>query len=133
MSHYVDVVIQMDDTESLVKGLGRVGFEGKVEVHDVPQNLYGYQGDKREQKAHIILRRKYVGAASNDIGFERKLDGSYIAHISEFDSSNYNQDWLNKLSTYYGVERAKKEYTNMGLEFVEDLDEKQRPRLRAFF
>ena len=56
----------------------------KPQVHKQASNLYGYQNDKRVQKAHIIIPRNQVGPASNDVGFE-KLKGKYIMHISEFD------------------------------------------------
>jgi hypothetical protein len=71
-----------------------------VEVHDTPQNLYGYQGDSRTDTAHVIVRRKYVGESSNDIGFLRNSEGVYEANISEFDRYNlkYDEEWLGKLS-----------------------------------
>lgn len=56
-----------------------------IEVHETPQNLYGYHGDMRQEKAHIIIRRKYVGGASNDIGFVRNPDGTYSSIVSEYD------------------------------------------------
>jgi len=58
----------------------------KPEVHEEPKYLYGYQGDKRKQKAHIIIPRKNISSASNDIGLE-KVDKKYVLHISEYDQS----------------------------------------------
>ncbi len=101
MSHYSEFTINMTDQESLVAALESMGFQGKVEVHQNAQPLYGYQGDARNQKAHIIIRRKYVGSASNDIGFERQSDGTYKAWISDYDKSRYNNNWLGKLTTKY--------------------------------
>lgn len=132
MSHYVDIVTEIRDQAALVKALERLGFgPNKVEVHDKPQPLIGYQGDKREQLAHVILRRRFVGGASNDIGFLKGSDGRYISHISEYDQTYYNSTWQNKLCTYYGVEKSKIELSKKGLKFTEDLDEQQRPRLRV--
>ena len=133
----------MKNKEALVLALIRNGFaESMIEVHDTPQNLYGYQDDKRAQKAHIIVRRKYVGSSSNDIGFEN-INGTFIAHISEFDSgtgsysshssnARCNQGWQNKLGTYYGIETAKLECKKNRIKYTEDVDEQQRPRLRMF-
>jgi hypothetical protein len=132
MSHYIDIVTEIRDQDALLQALGRLGFgTGKVEVYKDPTNLYGYQGDKRSQLAHVIIRRRFVGAASNDIGFLRQDDGRFVSHISEYDQSRYNTTWQNKLSTYYGVEKSKIELSKKGLSFAEDLDEQQRPRIRV--
>lgn len=59
-----------------------------IEVHENPQHLFGYHGDERQDVAHIIIRRKYVGGASNDIGFFRNPDGTYSSIVSEYDRSH---------------------------------------------
>ena len=58
-----------------------------VEFHDTPQNLYGYQGDKRSVKAEIIVRRHNISSASNDLGFVKGPDGKYRMIVSEYDAS----------------------------------------------
>ena len=142
MSHFVNVVTQMKNQEALILALTRNGFaRHTIEVNDTPQNLYGYQGDERAQKAHIIVRRKYIGSSSNDIGFEN-VNGTFMAHISEFDSgtgtySNHsnarcNQEWQNKLGTYYGIEVAKLECKKNHLRCLEEVDKENRPTLRIF-
>lgn len=90
------------DRESLITALVEMGFERKhIEVYDTPQHLFGYQGDKRKQVAHVIIRRKHVGPASNDMGFVRQEDGTFKAIISEYDRHKYNAAWLDKLSQNY--------------------------------
>ena len=132
MSHYIDIVTEIRDQDALLQALGRLGFGGnKVEVYKDPTNLYGYTGDKRSQLAHVIIRRRFVGSSSNDIGFLQQGDGRFVSHISEYDQGKYNQAWQNKLCTYYGVEKSKIELSKKGLSFTEDLDEQQRPRLRV--
>jgi hypothetical protein len=141
MSHFVDVVTEIKDRKALVRALERLGFKGMIEIHDTPMALFGYQGDKRAQKAHIIIRRRYIGSSSNDIGYE-EVNGRFVAHISEFDSgtgtysshtdARCNQAWQLKLSTYYGVEKVKMEYDLKHIKYEEDVDEKERPRLRAW-
>ena len=130
MSHFVKVVTAIKDQKALVLALGRLGFEGKVEIYSEAQSLIGYKGDKREQKAHVILRRKHVGSASNDIGFER-INGVYIAHISEYDHGSYGEAWQKKLFTYYGVEKAKLTFKSQGYAYEEDQDSEGRIRVRA--
>ena len=99
MSHYSEVQVEFRDRAALVAALERLGFQGKLEVHQEAKALYGYQGDRREQQAHIIIRRQHVGPAANDIGFQQYSDGLYRAHISDFDrkDNGYNDSWLGKL------------------------------------
>ena len=73
----------MNNGEAIKATLEEMGYV--FEEHKEAQNLYGYRGDKRKQKAHIIVRRQHVGAAANDVGFLRKSDGKYEMIISEFD------------------------------------------------
>lgn len=140
MSHFVDIITEIKDKEALIKALERMGFKDKIEVYDVAQNLYGYQNDLRKQKAHVIIRKRYIGSSSNDIGFEKRSE-RFIAHISDFDQgtgeyagrtdAKYGETWQKKLYTYYGVEKAKIEFKNKDWEYIEDIDEKERPRLRV--
>ncbi|MBW4582861.1 MAG: DUF1257 domain-containing protein [Tildeniella nuda ZEHNDER 1965/U140] len=101
MSHFTAIKTQIKDAEALVKALADVGFK-QVEVHETAQPLYGFQGDLRSQTAEIIIRRKYVGGASNDIGFQRQQDGTFEAIISEYDRRKYAQPWLNQVMQRYG-------------------------------
>src|SRR3974390_2375004 len=98
MSHYSEVQIEFTDEGCLVAALSHLGFEGKVEVHKTPQSLYGYQGDVRAQKAHLIIRREHVGRAANDLGFERQADGKYRVWVSEYDQkyNKYDDVWLGR-------------------------------------
>ena len=78
------------------------------EISEKAKNLYGYQGDKRPQKAHIIIPRKQVGGVSNDVGFERVKKG-FTLHASEYDRSwrdGKNRKTLNKK---YSENKLKKE------------------------
>ena len=101
-----------------------MGFKAEqVEDHEEAQNLYGYQGDKRAQKANIIVRRKYVGGSSNDIGFEKKEDGTYAAIISDYDRGRYNDQWMKKLESAYGQEQAKDAFTTHGWTYQETRNE----------
>lgn len=82
MSEYHEVELEVTDKECIVDALKDLNFQ--PEVHDTAVGLYGYQGDQRSQKAHIVLPKSQVGSASNDIGFE-KVNGKYVLRISEFD------------------------------------------------
>jgi hypothetical protein len=101
MSHFTCIKTQIKNADALVKALADVGFH-QVEVHENAQHLYGYQGDVRSQTAEVIVRRQYIGVASNDIGFKRQDDGNFEAIISEYDRNKYSQQWLNGLTQRYG-------------------------------
>ncbi|MGW1023472.1 DUF1257 domain-containing protein [Streptomyces sp. NPDC002577] len=123
MSHYTRVRTTLRDQKTLVQTLKKLGFT-HVESHDEPQALYGYLGDQRSQTAEVIIRRKYVGAASNDIGFARTSDGSFQAVISDYDSSRYGKAWLRKLTSTYGHETALSFAEENGYEVVTEETDK---------
>jgi hypothetical protein len=140
LSHYLNVETQITDAKALYRALQRVTLRGtnkcattdQIEVHKKAAHLFGYHGDQRADVANIIIRRQYVGSASNDIGFVKGKDGRYKAIISQFDKKYYNQKWLEKLFTFYGVERAKMELEKRRMkfkEFVDENDPQKRPRL----
>lgn len=86
MSHYVECKTKMTDTAALVDALVAMGYAREhIELHEVPQSLYGYENRARPERANIIIRRQYVGNAANDIGWQRAADGTLQAFISEFD------------------------------------------------
>lgn len=105
MSHYSQMKTKVKKLSALVKTLQEVDggrWKNCVEVHEGEgTNLIGYRGDKRSQKANVVIRRSNVGEASNDLGFVRTNDGTYEAIISDFDASRYNKDWLNMVNQHY--------------------------------
>jgi hypothetical protein len=131
MSHYSEVMIELTDEGCLVAALKRLGFEGKVEVHQTPHALYGYQGDVRSQKAHVIIRRQHVGPAANDLGFERQPDGKYRVWVSEYDQSRngYDDAWLGRLKQAYGIEKARLEAKKRGYRVSEQKQDNGTVRL----
>lgn len=109
MSAYITLMTPMTDQECLVAALADVGFDQtKVEVHASPVQLVGYQGDRREQKAHIVIRRQHVGGASNDVGFLGSPTG-YQALVSGYDHPRFGSGWLSQLSTRYEVHATAKQ------------------------
>ena len=131
MSHYSEVAIELTDEGCLVAALSRLGFKGTVEVHREAQSLYGYQGEVRSQKAHVIIRRQHVGSAANDVGFERQADGRYRVWVSDYDRkyNKYDDAWLGRLKQAYGVEKAKLEAKKRGYMVSEQKQDDGRIRL----
>ena len=77
MSHFVECQTEFRDPQALVAAQVECGFEqSQIEVFQEPVPLYGYKGDIRPQKAHIVVRRQHVGQAANDVGWERQADGT---------------------------------------------------------
>jgi hypothetical protein len=84
MSEFLEVETEFTEKDCLVFALEQVYGKGNVEVYREAQQLQGFKGDLRQQKAHIIIRKEHVGASSNDLGFE-KVGDTYRMRISEFD------------------------------------------------
>lgn len=97
---------RLKDEPVLIQTLKEMGYQ--PEVHEKPTNLYGFQGKKREQKAHIVLPRKQVGGASNDVGFERVKKG-FVLHASEYDHSWRNGERIKTLNKKYAENKLRKE------------------------
>ena len=119
MSHFTRIKTRITDKAALVKALADVGYK-LVEIHDTPQHLYGYGGDRRAQTAEVIVRRKYVGKASNDIGFRRTDDGSFEAIISAYDRRKHSQAWLDRLTQRYAYHVARAKLQEQGFDLVSE-------------
>jgi hypothetical protein len=130
LSHYTKLVTKIKNRNSLVKALQRAGFkQDQIEIHDNAQHLYGYHGDERPETANVILRRKHIGSASNDIGFKLNKNGTYEAIISDYDKHTYNDQWMKDLTTNYGIEQAKDAFMQHGWEVTEKHDQQGRIQL----
>ena len=94
---YTDILFK--DRRLLLAALADLGY---TEVEEgVALALYGYQGDRRAETAEIVVRRHYVGSASNDLGFARTPQG-FIPIVSEYDQRVlHGGQFLVKLRTAY--------------------------------
>lgn len=100
MSHYTTLETVFTEPEALMWALKEVGFS-EVEFHSTPAALYGYLGDKRGEQANIIVRREFVGQASNDLGFLLTDEGTYQAIISDYDAKIFGPRWMRRLQVEY--------------------------------
>ena len=99
------------DRECLLNALSECGYTTVEEGASL--SLYGYQGDKRAETAQIVLRRKFIGSASNDLGFQ-KTDNGYVPVISEYDQRYMMQGkFLTNLRTNYNLKSAEKLARNL--------------------
>ena len=124
MSAYSTNVTQFRDRELLLCALAELGFDATmVEVNETAQQLFDYHGrattytDIDGDKAEIIIRRQYVGSASNDLGFRKTVNGTYEAIISAYDRSGhgYDESWVGLLSASYARHGLIKKASKQGL------------------
>lgn len=123
VSHFTTLRTRITDRAALVAALSDVGYP-EVEVHDDAQPLYGYQGDVRAQRAHVIVRRRHVGHSSNDLGFEQGADGTYRAVISEYDSARHGEAWLRRLTARHAYHATRATLTAQGFDLVDERSER---------
>lgn len=130
MSAYITLMTPMTDRECLLDALADVGFTAKmVEVHEHPVALVGYESMARRQAAELVVRRSYVGAGSNDIGFLRTPTG-FAAIISDYDRNRYGEAWLKQLHVRYVDHEARKQ-ERLAAEERRRLEEERRKLVEA--
>lgn len=107
MSEYCVVELEIEDLKTIKEVLKELGYP--FEEHKVATHLYGYQNDKRDQVANIIVRRKNVGSASNDVGFLKKKNGKYELIISEYDKKcHQGKIFMEKFKQLYVTKETSK-------------------------
>ena len=105
MSKYDSFTTTLAEEAPLIAALKAMGYP--IEVHAQAVPLFGYHGDERPERAHIIIRRQHLDSASNDIGFTRTANGQFTAILSEYDRSiGFDQKWLNRVHQRYKEERT---------------------------
>jgi len=89
----------LKDRRLLLAALADLGYTEVEEGEALP--LYGYQGDRRPETAELVVRRRHLGSASNDLGFARTPAG-YVPIVSEYDQRVlHGGQLLVKLRTAY--------------------------------
>lgn len=116
MSHFSVVKgIKITDEECLVTALKELGYDAIV-VKNEADKLKSYRfsqdgesvalkdycdSDYQDQFAHVIVPRKQIGRAANDLGF-RWNGASYEAIISAYDqSTKINEGFQGRLQAHY--------------------------------
>jgi hypothetical protein len=94
---YPEIVFK--DRRLLLAALADLGYAEVEEGEALP--LYGYAGDRRPETAELVVRRRSLGSASNDLGFAR-TPGGFVPIISEYDRRVlHGGHVLTKLRTAY--------------------------------
>jgi hypothetical protein len=83
--------IQFRSRDTLVAALAELGWTGAMIEEGAALPLVGYHGDVRTETAQLVVRRRYIGSSSNDLGFARGADGAYSPIISEYDMGHLSR------------------------------------------
>jgi hypothetical protein len=118
MSKYATIKTSFKDGEVLIASLEAMGLQGIQNHIGRPVQLEGYEARLRKESADIVIPRKYVGAASNDLGFKRGTDGTYTAIVSDFDSTKYGPKWMQSLTLEYNQADVAKKMKTAGFKLV---------------
>jgi len=107
VSRYRVIQTEFKDSSSLIQALQdlKLPFEHAEDLHSNTIHLVGYQGDRRAQKAAIVLRRGtgFTTSVSNDIGFFWNPEKqAYEAIVSDYDSGVQRvTEGMNKIHQRY--------------------------------
>lgn len=113
MSHYSTIETEFRDEACLIQTLEELEPGWVIERHSLPVPLYGFRGDLRPERAHLVIRRNYVGPSSNDIGFIKE-GNSYGAIVSDFDRTRHGSEWLGRLTQLYAKNKVLKQMKMSG-------------------
>jgi len=120
MSHYTLIRTRIREVPILLSALHKMGYS-QVEHHEKAEHLFGFQGDRRPETAEVIIRRQYIGAASNDVGFKRQESGEFQAIVSEFDRhQTCSEKWLQELNRHYAYDLVKEQAREQNLILEEE-------------
>jgi len=131
MSHYttIECEFDIDHLEEMLAALKEM-FKGGVEYHKDGDALIGFQGDNRAKAkvgspdyappCEVIVRKKFVGGSSNDIGFKLQPNGKFRAIVSEFDRGHhFGTPLQNKVQMDYSLAVGEKTLKAKGFSEIE--------------
>ena len=100
MSKYEELTTKITEERFLIEALQELGYQPEVCPEGRP--LIGYRGDQRHEHAQVIIPRRQLDCASNDLGFARDSTGMFRALISEYDRGiGFDDGWLGRLAQIY--------------------------------
>lgn len=115
MSAYRVIKSEFKNLESLKAALKSIGYSDIVTSSTGNSiSMYGYHNDLRPEKCAVLVDRKYVGQASNDVGFA--WNGStYEAIISDHDSRwTFTPEVIGKLKQQYAFHELSRQARQKG-------------------
>lgn len=144
MSHYVEIEVEFDvaATKELIEALEMQFGKGNVEYHPNGSDLFGYEGSNRSKMnpkspdysppCEIVVRRRHVGSAANDVGFKAMPNGKYKAFVSEYDNGNtFTAPKRAKVATEYVGKVFEREAKAKGYTKIERIEENGKTQFKA--
>lgn len=144
MSHYAEITCaaQQKSEKEFIAALEGVFGKGSVEVSEEGSALIGYHGDNRANlsksdpnyapKCNIIIRRKTLGSASNDVGYRRNEEGGYTAYVSDYDKkATFTERSRDKVMQEYSAAVAEKRLKAQGYTVKRTVDAKGHIKIRG--
>jgi hypothetical protein len=130
VSAYVTLMTPMIDQTCVLDALADLGFGAdRVEAHESPVDLVGYEGSARTQAAEIVIRRRHLGPTSNDLGFRRTPTG-FAAIVSDYDGARFGERWLQELHGRY-LHHAERKQARAAAEERRRIEEERRRLVEA--
>lgn len=112
MSKYKEIQTEIDDPTILAQTLQEVGERLEFQFEDhrhAPAQVKGYMGDLRQQTAHFIVRKRFVTASSNDLGWQQQPDGKFTLLISDYDAHTQRAlEIAEEVAYHYTVVKAER-------------------------
>lgn len=103
MARYRKIQTGVKSERDLARALAEMGLKN-VEVHAEAQPLDDWIGRPTEVLANVIVRRKQLGASSDDIGFARNANGTFDLVLSDIHLFKFDRRWLSELARRTGTE-----------------------------
>ncbi len=98
------------DWDLLIEALKRLGIPHEI-GHDL--QMYGYEGNLRPEKADLVVRRRHVGLAANDLGFVRRGDRVDMV-ISEYDMTGPGARLAKRIKQEYALAFVERQAKRVG-------------------
>ena len=86
----------MRSAQHLKAALEAVGLR-EVEIHAEPQPLLSWRNQPVGESAEVIVRRRFIGATADDLGFLRRPNGQFEAIVSEILLGRFDLRWFAEL------------------------------------
>ncbi len=91
--------------ELLLAALAELGYPLERIELGAALPLFGYGGDQRAEVAEVVVRRRWLHSASNDLGFTKTAAG-YVPIVSEWDAGylrrRHGEEFVVALRKAYG-------------------------------
>ncbi len=109
MSHYVTVTTQFRDPKHLADALRERFPNARVELHEKPVIITGYEG--REGAACSVVVRRTRNAETGpyyaDLGYRLEADGTYSVHADDMEAADMLKGVAQSYATRVAVAKAK--------------------------